>query len=258
MSSEAFHHRGHYGSLSEPLHSTKASEEHCDGHPAFQIGDLVSSDNLHDSSGSGWVGASFNLTSSIVGAGCIGLGGAIANSGGLISFVAIVVFAVLSKYSFDLIVDLTAESSQDARASTYEDLGYLTYGRAGKMTVIISKGLYSFGCLVAYIVIVKDNFAFAISHLLYGYDSEMRDTDYEKFQGLITNQYFVTIFFCTSVMLPLCMLRDVTPLERFSALKITVVLLIVVIVIYLFVVSDNQEVDLVDHWMTIHDGVFER
>ena len=60
-------------------------------------------------------------------------------------------------------------------------------------------------------------------------------------------------------MLPLSLLRDVTPLERFSALKITVVLLIVVIVVGLFVVnSEKHEPDFVGHWLAIRGGVVER
>lgn len=243
--SSLFHHRGHYGAINEsPLSKDRFT---------LQLGSLDSSDNLHSKdSGSGWVGAALNLTSCIVGAGCIGLGGAIANSGGLVSLVALVVFAVLSKYSFDLVVDLTLES-QEARPS-YENLGFITYGTNGKLLVIISKGLYSFGCLVAYIVIVKDNLASAITHLVYGDEEAIGGT----WGALVTSQNFVTLFFCTTVMLPLCMLRDVSPLERFSAFKISVVMLIVVIVVYLFVVGEKKPSNFVEHWLVIHSGVFER
>lgn len=249
-SSEAFHHRGHYGSLNTHESSLQPQDHH--SRPPFQLGALDSSDNLNDEAGSsGWIGASFNLTSSIVGAGCIGLGGAIAQSGGLISLVALIVFAVLSKYSFDLLLDLTKQVS-GARTSTYERLAYLIYGNAGQITVIVAKGLYSFGCLVAYIVIVKDNFAIAMSHLLFNGENSTGAAN------ILTNPYAVTIFFSTSVMLPLCMLRDVTPLEKFSALKITILLLIVVIVLYLFLTSETStEPNFVHHWLVIGPGVFE-
>lgn len=264
MSAVSVHNRGgHYGSLGGSRSSTTSSISVETKNVSLHLGNLDSNDNLqaNDDQGSEWVGAAFNLTSSIVGAGCIGLGGAIANSGGLVSLVAITVFAILSKYSLDLVVDLAIES-QDARSTTYESLGFLTYGNAGKMTVILSKGLYSFGCLVAYIIIVKDNFAFALASLLYGYGYKKGAEEIVSGRGtietILTNQYLVTIFFCTSVMLPLSMMRDVTPLERFSASKIIVVMLIVVIVMYLFVVSDHQEPDFVNNWLTIHSGVFER
>jgi len=81
--------------------------------------------------GSTWIGASFNLTSSIVGAGCIGFAGAIADSGGLISLVAISFFATLSKFAFALVVDLATNSPTPDGASTYEGLGYACYGNSG-------------------------------------------------------------------------------------------------------------------------------
>ena len=264
--SGSFHHRGDYGTLdetlNEPLQPDTATAQLNGDHEPFQLGTLESTDTLHsEDPGSGWIGASFNLTSSIVGAGCIGLGGAIANSGGLISLATIAIFGILCKYSFDLVVDLAMETSHlDAKTTTYESLGYATYGDAGRTTVIVSKGLYSFGCMVAYIVIVKDNFSFALAHLIYGSDAENQGgSNAASLLGrALTNQYFVTIFFSTSVMLPLCMLRDLTPLERFSALKITVVMLIVAIVMYLFVMSDKQEPDVVKHWLVVYGGVFER
>jgi sodium-coupled neutral amino acid transporter 11 len=207
--------------------------------------------------GSSWIGASFNLTSSILGAGCIGLGGAIADSGGLISFLAILVFAILSKYSFDLVVDLALESPPHRGVSTYEDLGYLTYQNLGRRVVILSKGLYSFGCLVAYIVIVRDNAAEAISYFLY----EVLNTQGGgTMQRILENREVVATFFSMTVMLPLCMLRDLTPLEQFSAFKISVLMMIVAIVIYLYVTSketiQKQDSNFMDHWITIHGGVF--
>ncbi len=242
-----FHHRGHYGTLNENPKSKESLT-------LFQLGSLDSSDSIHSrDTGSEWVGAALNLTNSTVGAGCIGLGGAIAHSGGLVSLLALTVFAVLSKYSLDLVVNLSLES-QDVRAS-YESLGFLTYGPRGEFAIILSKGLYSFGCLVAYIVIIKDNLAHAILHLSH---LDNADNLMGTWLGLLTNQYFVTVFLCTTIMLPLCMLRNVSPLERFSAFKILVVMLIVVIIIYLFLASEKQQPSFVDHWLVIHPGIFER
>jgi sodium-coupled neutral amino acid transporter 11 len=194
----------------------------------------------------------------MLGAGLIGLGGAIANSGGLISIVSICIFAILSKFSFDLIVSLAIESEGE-HASSYESLGYAAYGRVGKLTVIISKGLYSFGTLVAYIVIIKDNFSFAILHLLYGDEDMLPAAGW--LQSTLGNQNLVTIILCSTIMLPLCLLRDLTPLERFSALKIIAVMLIVVIVVYLFfTLSDenSDEAGFGEHWMVVRGGMFER
>lgn len=246
----AFHHRGHYGSVNEGSHDNE-------GMSLLQLGSLDSSDDLYSKeAGSGWVGAALNLTSSIVGAGCIGLGGAIAHSGGIVSLFALTGVAILSKYSFDLVIDLALASGQPQ--PSYESLGFATYGDVGKFVVALSKGLYSFGCLVAYIVIIKDNFASAIAHMLYAGDNV--DNELGPWQTFLTNQYSVTVFICTTVMLPLCMMRDVSPLERFSALKISVVILIVVIVVYLFFTTEKVQPtgSFADHWLVVHTGVFER
>lgn len=233
-----------------------------------------------------------------LGAGCIGLGGAIANSGGLVSIVSILVFAILSKYSYDLVISLAVESqeigqerststsssssSSSPPPSSYESLGYATYGTTGKNTVIISKWLYSFGCLVAYIVIIKDNFSPAAIYLLqYNTDSDadgtrtgnVDESPSSFLYSTLGNQGLMTVILCTVVMLPLCLLRDLTPLERFSAFKISVLLLIVGIVTYLYLVGidedengytsttdeeDSSNKDFVDHWLVIRSGVFER
>jgi amino acid permease len=205
--------------------------------------------------GSSVIGASFNLTSSIVGAGCIGIGGAIANSGGLISLVIIIFFADLSKRSYDLVISLAIE----AQGSSYENLGFVTYGSTGQLVVILSKGFYSFGSLVAYMVIVKENFSSAVTHLVYG----VIDDENDNLQSWLSNQNFVTILLSTAVMLPLSLLRDLTPLERFSAIKIVAVLLIAVIVIYLFATSGADQMQsetnqFVERWLCIYNGIFER
>jgi len=212
--------------------------------------------------GSTWLGAAFNLTSSIVGAGCIGLGGAIANSGGLISIIAIGISALLSKFSLDLVVSLDVESSSqqstggEIRLSTYESLGRKTYGETGELIVILSKGFYSMGSLVAYIVIIKDNFTFALSNLIFGYHLDDVESSF-----LLNNQNLITSFLCLTIMLPLSLLRDLSPLERFSLFKICVLLMIVCIVVALYFIISSAEGTApnvtVDHWLTFHTGIFE-
>ena len=167
---------------------------------------------------------------------------------------------MLSKYSIDLVVSLAVQV-QEGRPSSYENLGFEAYGPIGRLVVIISKGLYSFGCLVAYVVIVKDNFSFALVHLLYG-DNNGDGMNTSLLKSALSNQNFVTIFLCSTVMLPLSLLREVKPLERFSALKITVVLMIAAIVIYLFAIPESGQQALegrfVDHWLFVYDGFIER
>ena len=186
-------------------------------------------DNIHTGSTIG--GAIFNFTNSIIGAGAIGLGGAIAKSGGIISVVAILSFAILTKLSLDMVIDLSIGSS-------YEELGRNCYGIPGWSAVLISKMLYAFGCLVAYIVVVKDNFGSALGHLI--------SVDF--------NDTVVTLALSTFVMLPLCLLRDMTPLSNLSMISVASMMVIVAIVLYLYFDNPN---DIREHGGSVYENWFQ-
>jgi len=128
----------------------------------------------------------------------------------------------------------------------------------GILVVILSKGLNSFGSMVAYIVIVRDNASDVLTYFFYG-DS----VNTSMIRSLLENRDIVTTFFSLTVMLPLCMLRDFTPLERFSVFKISVLILIAAIVVFLYATSkgnqpqQEQGNDFADHWITVHDGILQ-
>ena len=83
--------------------------------------------------GSTVAGATFNFTNSVVGAGAIGLGGAIAVSGGAVSIACIIFFGILTKLSLDMLIELTVKT--DGANGSYEDLGRAAYGTAGRLAV---------------------------------------------------------------------------------------------------------------------------
>lgn len=212
--------------------------------------DQVSDVLLPQQSGSTICGAILNFTNCIVGAGAIGLGGAIAMSGGLISIAAILFFAVLTKVSLDLVIDLSDGKS-------YEELGKEAYGTKGWIAVLISKQLYSFGCLVAYIVVVKDNFSSALKHLLFA--SENSTSFVITF---LDKEGLVTLILSTLVLLPLCFLRDMTPLSNLSAMSVFSMVLIVLIILYLYIVNPNNDIrieggTIYENWLEIRPGIIE-
>jgi amino acid permease len=182
-------------------------------------------------------GVVFNFTNSIIGAGAIGLGGAIAQSGGLVSLASILLFALLTKISLDLVIQLSVGSS-------YEQLGYDCYGRTGWAAVLVSKMLYSFGCLVAYVVVVRDNFASALSHLIH------RTLDSE----------FITVLLSTFVLLPLCLTRDMTPLASLSLFSVLAMGIIILIVLYLFFGQPDIREEggtFLENWLQVRLGFVE-
>lgn len=209
--------------------------------------------------GSSITGAVFNLTNSIVGAGIIGLGGAIATSGGLVSIVCIVFFAGLAKISFDMVISLS--SKDDGANGSYEQLGKATYGQVGLAVIVISKFVYSFGCMVAYLVIIKENFPSATMHLVCGSESGSAGSD-SSVARLLDKPDLVTFLLSAVIMLPLCLLRDMTPLEKFSAVKILAVLAIVVIVACLYLANPNETIRLdggsvYQNWFEIRPGLLQ-
>lgn len=185
------------------------------------------------SKGSSLAGCVFNFTNSIVGAGCMGLGGVMAASGGLVSIVAILWFAMLSKFSFDLLIDLSEGGS-------YEQLAFQTYGKAGSTMVSVSRFLYAYGCLVAYIKIVDDNLASGIEGMTG-----------RRFGGAV-----VTFVVSATVMLPLSLLRDMTPLQRVSLVKILVVLCIIGTVTSLYPANHRgDEAAFQQHWLDVRPSL---
>jgi len=196
--------------------------------------------NSSSSSGSTVAAAIFNFTNCIIGAGAIGLGGAIAEAGGLISVGTILLCAVLVMTSLDLVVELSLslpsqqqDPSSTTSSSSYEELGRAAYGPLGKVLVMAAKFAYSFGCLVAYTVVIQDNFGPAVSNLLYGGGASSGDAKSWLF-WLLNHSVYCTWCVSTLVVLPLCLLRDMTPLASASVVSIISMLSIVAIVIYLW------------------------
>ncbi|KAL7566865.1 hypothetical protein ACA910_021358 [Epithemia clementina (nom. ined.)] len=211
-------------------------------------------------------GCAVNVINAIMGAGCIGYGGAMAQSGGFIFIALITIFAILMKYSFDLLVELVLllpssrghnnnnnrrssySSSAASTAASYEALAIQSgYGRIGLWTVMASKGFYSLGCMVAYIVIIKDNLASGCRGLVpslwlhwFGWSSSTSNaaistpTQITFWMNNANSDVLATLVVCLTVMLPLCLLRNVSLLERFSSAKIFMYGVILAIVGYLF------------------------
>ena len=114
-------------------------------------------------------------------------------------------------------------------ASNYEELGYLAHGLKGKKAVILFKFLYSFGCCIAYMVVLKKNMNIAIADLA-GVDISCDGG--ASCSPFILDENFFTFLLCTVIILPLCLHRKLDRLAKFSFISIVSVLAIVSIIIY--------------------------
>lgn len=213
------------------------------------------SNSEEDIHGSSIAGAIFNFTNCIVGAGAIGLGGAIASSGGAISIALILFFGFLTKLSLDLVIRLSVET--EGAHGSFEDLANVGLGSGGRMVVLACKLLYSFGCLVAYVVVVKDNMASAVRDLIYGDSSTSGSWLYQ----VLSQRAWFTWIISLLCILPLCLLRDMTPLASFSLVSVASMVFIVGIVIYIFFacpdIGDSGG-SVYENWFEVRPGVLER
>lgn len=223
---------------------------------------LPASSPATDDHGSSIADATFNFTNSIIGAGAIGLGGAMALSGGFISVALILFFGYLTKLSLDLVIRLSVET--EGAHGSYEDLAHVALGRSGRLVVMVCKLLYAFGCLVAYIVVIKDNAAPAIRNLIYG-GEEYEDHYYHPFNNwvhdILAERAWFTWFVSLIFILPLCLLRDMTPLASFSVLSVISMVSIVGIVIYMYFFCPDigeEGGSFYTKWIEVRPGVLER
>lgn len=261
---------------SSPAFQAAAADDSCSAPTSADVDDVdinSASDDTADTwtvlhvPGSTVAGATFNFTNSIVGAGAIGLGGAIAVSGGIVSICCIVFFGLFTKLSLDLLIELTVNT--DGAHNSYEDLGRVAYGMAGRLAVLISKTLYSFGCLVAYVIVVKDNFGSGLRHLIYRDDEDGGDggensgADVSWFEILLEREDLLTFILSTGIILPLCLMRDMTTLSNFSIVSVFAMVAIVIIVVMLFVINPGEEVRMeggttYENWFEVRPGLLER
>ena len=206
--------------------------------------------------GSSVLEATFNFTNSVIGAGAIGLGGAMAASGGLVSVILILFFGYLTKISLDMVIRLSVETP--GADGSYENLAYVGLGRTGRLVVMVCKLLYSFGCLVAYIVVIKDNMPAAIRDLIYGGSDDHAANDW--FHKILTENAYFTWLVSTCFILPLCLLRDMTPLSSLSIVSVASMMTIVGIVIYMYFFCPDIRVSggsSYDKWLEIRPGILE-
>lgn len=213
-------------------------------------------ENTSEEHGSSLSEATFNFTNSIIGAGAIGLGGAMAVSGGLVSVALILFFGYLTKLSLDMVIRLSIETP--GANGSYENLAQVALGRSGRLVVMLCKLLYSFGCLVAYIVVIKDNMAPALRNLIYGESDNHEAGDW--FHELLTERAYFTWVVSFTCMFPLCLLRDMTPLASFSLVSVASMVSIVGIVVYMYLFCPDIGVSggtMYTKWVEIRPGVFE-
>ena len=132
---------------------------------------------------------------------------------------------------------------------TYEELGYAAFGSNGRLAVLVSKSLYSFGCLIAYVVVVRDNFGLALRRIIIG-PTTIGD------KGWIYDDNFLAFWISAIFMLPLSCPRTMESLTKFSFLSILSIVFLTFAIVYMYFSCTNprgsgDESSFYENWLVI-------
>ena len=196
--------------------------------------------------------AALMFTMSIAGAGVLGISGAIAQSGGLVSVVAILSIAVLTKRSYDLLISLSIDT--DGVEGSYERLGEIAMDAPGRVAVFASKFTYTFFTLVVHIKIVKDNFSSAMQGIVGGPGALLH--------LLQNHKDSVTFLVSLVIIFPMCLLRDSSLVEKTSVAKIATVVAITFILVHTYFSGSSQlpvqGTTVYEDWFTVKPNLLPR
>ncbi len=134
----------------------------------------------------------------------------------------------------------------------YEDVGYAAFGSSGCIAVLVSKFMYAFGCLVAFVVVVRDNFGVSVRGLTFGpSSSNNRNVDCDW----LYDDNYLALLVSAIIMLPLSCSRTMTSMSLVSFASILSTLCLMVIVAYMFFTCTNavgrQDKSFYENWIEV-------
>lgn len=134
----------------------------------------------------------------------------------------------------------------------YEDVGYAAFGNTGRSAVQGSKFLYAFGCLVAFVVVVRDNFGVGLRGILVGPTPHSSRNDEH---GWLYDDSYLAFWVCAISMLPLSCSRTMNSLSVVSFVSILSTLCLLMTVAYMFFTCTNaagrRDNSFYDNWIDV-------
>ena len=134
----------------------------------------------------------------------------------------------------------------------YEDVGYAAFGNSGRAAVLVSKFLYAFGCLVAFVVVVRDNFGVSVRGITFGPSSS---NDHILDRDWLYDDNYLALLVSAIIMLPLSCSRTMTSLFIFSFASILSILCLMVTVAYMYFTCTNpvgrQDKSFYKNWIEV-------
>ena len=177
--------------------------------------------HFHDPRSTGGIlNSFFNMANSIIGAGIIGLPFAFSCTGWATGIVLLLGLTVVVDWTIRLIVvnaKLTGKTS-------YQDTVESCFGFNGLVAVSLAQGLFAFGGMVSFCVIIGDTIPDVFASLF----PKLR---HRPVLWLLTNRQFVITLCTTCISYPLSLHRDISNLAKASALALLSMCLIIFTVI---------------------------
>lgn len=175
--------------------------------------DLIGANGNDSSSSSTVLTASFNFINSIVGAGIIGIPYAVQQCG----FVAGIILLASVAYLVYNSVTMLIECGIKADKLDFEELAEHLLGRTGYYSALVFMFLFAYGAQVAYLVVIGDTIPLVAQLFLPG--------------SLFANRNITIAIISIFVILPLCLLKDLSSLSWTSLLSIGADIALVLIVL---------------------------
>lgn len=157
--------------------------------------------------------ASFNFINSIVGAGIIGIPYAIQRCGFVSGVIMLAYVAYLVYQSVTMLIDCGVKANK----LDFEELAEHLLGRSGYYAALVFMFLFAYGAQVAYLVVIGDTIPIVAK--LFMPDS------------VFANRNITIALMSTCIVLPLCLLRDLSSLSWTSMLSIAADIALVLIVL---------------------------
>lgn len=176
----------------------------------------TSGNNRTSSNKSTILQSSFIYINSIVGAGIIGMPYAIEQCG---FFTGIIVLGIVAFLNYKSVI-LLIECGMKVNKLDLEELTEHYLGEKGYYLAVSSMFAFAFGGQIAYMVIIGDTIPEVMRQFFI-------NTIYED--SLFTNRAFVTMIIAIFIMLPLCLLRELSSFSGLAVLSISSDVIIVMI-----------------------------
>eukprot|EP01147_Barroeca_monosierra_P001128 gene1128-4348_t len=157
-------------------------------------------------------GAAFNFINSIVGAGIIGMPFAMREAGFGFGIILIILMGVITAYSIKILIVCGLKIQKP----NYQDLVQHCYGNIGLNLLSFGQFFFPFFGMIAYSIIIGQTFP-KIFEATIG-------------QGYLANRQVIITIMTLFLMLPLSMNKRIESLSRWSALALTGVLILIILV----------------------------